>query len=147
MWSYLTVFKKSFWWQSRFLRVATIGIAGLLVQTTIFEVLGFWLELVRPSTAVIIGAEFGILTNFFLNNRFAFNDHVHGPLFARLLRFHLVVLGSLIIQWLFVFTSEQFTTNVFALNGAYIAGVCVGFISNYTGYRLWVWRHNEFPQE
>jgi putative flippase GtrA len=143
----LAVLKNSFWWQLRPLRVATIGIAGLLVQTAIFETLGFWLEIVRPSTAVAIGAEFGIVTNFLLNNRFAFNDRIRSPFFTRLLRFHLVVSGSLIIQWAFVFTSEYLTTSALALHGAYISGVLVGFISNYTGYRLWVWRHDESPQE
>lgn len=145
--NYLAFLEKFPWWQSRFLRVATIGAAGLLVQTAIFETLGFWLEIVRPSTAVAIGAEFGILTNFFLNNRFAFNDRICSPFLMRLLRFHLVVSGSLIIQWAFVFTSENLTANVLVLHGAYIAGVLVGFISNYTGYRLWVWRHDESPQE
>jgi putative flippase GtrA len=144
--NYLAFLENSFLWRSRFLRVATIGIAGLLVQTLIFEILGFWLELVRPSTAVVIGAEFGIITNFLLNNRFTFYDHIHAPFLVRLLRFHLVVSGSLIIQWLFVFTSEHMTTNTLTLHGAYIIGVLIGFISNYTGYRLWVWRHKESPQ-
>lgn len=129
--------------RSRLLRVAVIGVAGVIVQTSFFEVLGIWLEIVRPSTAVIIGAEFGILTNFFLNNRFAFNNQAHTPLSVRLLRFHLVVSGSLLIQWAFVFATEQITTNVLSLHGAYIAGVLFGFVSNYTGYRLWVWRHHD----
>lgn len=145
--NYLAFLEKSPWWQSHFLRVATIGAAGLLVQTAIFETLGFWLEIVRPSTAVAIGAEFGILTNFFLNNRFAFNDRICSPFFIRLLRFHLVVSGSLIIQWAFVFASENLTANVLMLHGAYISGVLIGFISNYTGYRLWVWQHYKSPQE
>lgn len=146
MQNYLAFLENSFWWRSRVLRVATIGIAGVLVQTAIFEVLGFWLELVRPSTAVVIGAEFGILTNFILNNQFAFHGNNHEPFIVRLFRFHLVVSGSLIIQWLCVFASERLTTNALALHGAYVIGILIGFISNYTGYRLWVWRHKKSLQ-
>ncbi|MEK7101802.1 MAG: GtrA family protein [Patescibacteria group bacterium] len=142
MQNYLSFLENSFLWRSRFLRVATIGIAGLLVQTLVFEILGFWLELVRPSTAVVMGAEFGIVTNFLLNNRFAFNNHSHAPFVVRFLRFHLVVLGSLFIQWLCVFIVEQLTTSTLALHGAYALGVIIGFISNYTGYRLWVWQQS-----
>ena len=129
--------------RSRLLRVAVIGAVGVVVQTSFFEVLGIWLEVVRPSTAVIIGAEFGVLTNFFLNNRFTFNNQTHTSLLVRLLRFHLVVSGSLLVQWAFVFATEQITTSVLALHSAYIAGVLVGFVSNYTGYRLWVWGHRD----
>jgi putative flippase GtrA len=126
----------------RFLRVMAIGAIGLSVQTVIFEILGIWLELLRPSLATLIGAEFGVVTNFFLNNRFSFNDRVHAPLYMRLLRFHLVVSGSLAIQWLCVFTAESFTSNVWIIHAAYATGILLGFVSNYTGYRLWVWRHH-----
>jgi putative flippase GtrA len=135
--------KNSFIWQSRFLRVAILGGTGVLVQTAIFETIAFWLKLVAPSTAVIISAEFGILTSFFLNNRFAFDGHRQQSLCVRLLRFHIVVIGSLIIQWLFVFTAEHLTASTLFIQGAYFAGVLTGFVSNYIGYSLWVWRHNE----
>lgn len=125
------------------MRVAVISVAGILVQTAIFEVLGIWLKLVQPSTAVLVGAEIGILTNFFLNNRFAFSDRIQNSLLVRLLRYHLVVSGSLIIQYVFVFIAEHLTTNLFIIHGAYFIGVLIGFLFNYTGYRLWVWEHHE----
>ncbi len=130
---------------SRLFRVAFFGGMGVVVQTVVFEVLGIWLGLVRPSFATLIGAEFGVITNFFLNNRFSFNDRVHAPLPRRLLRFHLVVSGSVFIQWLFVFTAESLHANAWMIHGAYLAGILIGFISNYTWYRLWVWKHYEEP--
>ncbi len=125
------------------LRVAMIGVIGVLVQTVIFEVAGIWLELMRASTASLLGAEMGVLTGFVLNNRYSFNDRSHAPLWTRLARYHMVVSGSLLIQWLCIFGTEMFTEAWLPLHAAYVAGILLGFISNYTGYRLWVWRHHE----
>ena len=131
--------------RSRIMRVAFFGGFGGIVQTIVFEIVGIWLGLLRPSLATLLGAEFGIITNFFLNNRFSFNDRTHAPLPMRLLRFHAVVSGSLFIQWLCVFTAESLTANTWVIHGAYAGGILLGFISNYTGYRLWVWKHHEEP--
>lgn len=129
--------------RSRLFRVAFIGGIGVCVQTVVFETLGIWLGILRPSLATLLGAELGVITNFILNNRFSFNDRFHAPLMTRLLRFHLVVSGSLFIQWLCLFATESFTSHPWILNGAYVAGILIGFISNYTGYRLWVWKHHD----
>jgi len=129
---------------SRIFRVACIGGVGFIVQTIVFETL-FLLLGVRPSLAVVVGGECGILSNFFLNNRFSFNDRAHAPLPLRLLRFHTVVSGSLILQWICVYTAEMLGAGWLALHGAYVLGIALGFISNYSGYRLWVWRHHGSP--
>ncbi len=125
----------------RVLRAAGSGAAGVLVQTLVFEVAGIWLGLVRPSTAVLIGAEFGILTNFYIANRYVFGDAPPGRLLARLLRFHLVIAVSLCIQWLCVRGAELLTHDIVVIHAAYIAGILLGFVFNYMGYKLWVWRH------
>lgn len=117
-----------------------VGGIGVVVQTGIFEILGIWLELVRPSTAGIIGAEAGVLTSFILNNRFSFGSHRHTSIGARLARYHVVVSGSLLIQWTCLFIVEQGSYGWLAIHAAYVAGILLGFIFNYTGYRLWVWR-------
>lgn len=125
----------------RVLRAAASGAAGVVVQTLIFEVAGIWLGLVRPSTAVILGAEFGILTNFYIANRYVFGDAPAGKLASRLLRFHLVIAVSLCIQWLCVRMAEIVSHNFFVLHAAYVAGILLGFAFNYMGYKLWVWNH------
>ncbi len=129
-------------WQKRIYKVALMGLAAVVLQSIVFATLGFWLAVVRPSTAVLIGTEAGLLFNFYLNNRFSFNDRLHTPLPVRLLRFHITVAGSFFCQWLSVFATEQVTPNAYALSAAYGAGVIIGFFLNYTGYRLWVWRRH-----
>jgi len=130
-------------WQKRIFRVALMGVAAVIVQSIVFAIVGLWLALVRPSTAVLIGTEVGLLVNFYLNNRFSFNDRGHAPLLKRLARFHITVLGSFFFQWFFVFVAEKMTASTYILLAAYVAGALVGFVINYTGYRLWVWKHHE----
>ena len=134
--------------QSRFLRIATIGAIGFVVQTIVFEALGIYLHLVSPSTAVVIGAETGILTNFYLNNRFSFHDRGRSTSFiARILRFHMVASGSVLLQYLFVFVAEHQTNGGLFIQGAYITGVALGFLWNYTLYHLFVWRQGESQEQ
>lgn len=121
--------------------MAMVGVVCVAVQTTVFEVVGIWLELLRPSSASLIGAEMAVLTGFVLNNRYSFSDRSNTPLWIKLLRYHMVVSGSLLIQWICIFSTEQVTDAWLPIHAAYIAGILLGFISNYTGYRLWVWRH------
>ncbi|MSR71028.1 GtrA family protein [Candidatus Kaiserbacteria bacterium] len=125
----------------RVVRVAAAGGAGVIAQTIVFETLGIWLGWVRPSTAVLIGAELGIIINFTLSNRFAFGDRRHTSLWGRLVRFHIVVAGALVIQWLCVYLTETTTQDWLLIHAAYAAGLIISFFYNYTGYRLWVWRH------
>jgi putative flippase GtrA len=131
--------------RSHVVRVAAVGAVGVVVQTLIFEILAFGLGVLRPSVAVLVGAEFGILTNFFLNHHLNFRGAADAHLLARLARFHLVVSGSLFIQWVCVYSAETFMDSVWAIRGAYATGILLGFISNYTLYRLWVWRHHSPP--
>lgn len=132
--------------QSRFVRVFVIGGIGVAVQTAVFEIFGVLLSLAPLSSVAAVSAEIGVLTNFYLNNRFSFNDRQHGiSLVARLARFHLVVSGSIFLQWLFVFIAEHQTSSVLLIHGAYAAGIIVGFVWNYTLYLLFVWRHEEPP--
>lgn len=128
---------------ARLVRSLTTGIIAVGAQTIIFEVLGIYLKIVSPSTAVALSAECGLLINFYLSNRFAFHDRRHNiSILARLLRFHLVVSGSIFLQWLFVFLVERQTSSTVFIHGAYVAGLILGFIWNYTLYLHFVWRHD-----
>lgn len=132
---------------SRLVRTIAVGVIAVVVQTTVFEIFGIYLQLFSPSTAVLVGAEAGILTNFYLNNRFSFHDRQHDiSLFSRLLRFHFVVSGSVFLQWLFIFIAEHQTNSYLIIHGAYAAGIILGFAWNYTFYLLFVWQHKE-PQK
>ena len=133
---------------ARIVRALAVGAVAVFVQTVVFEVLGILLRVVSPSTAVVIGAETGILTNFYLNNRFSFQDRRRDiPLSSRLARFHLVVSGSVFLQWLLVFIVEHQTSSSLLIHGAYAAGIILGFAWNYTFYLLIVWRRHKTLDE
>ncbi|MEK7144808.1 MAG: GtrA family protein [Patescibacteria group bacterium] len=128
----------------RLVRSLLVGVVAIVVQTIAFEILGPLLQIFSLSTAVVVAAETGILTNFYLNNRFSFHDRRHNiSLVSRLVRFHLVVSGSVFLQWLFVFIAEHQTSNLVLIHAAYAAGIVLGFVWNYTLYLLFVWRKNE----
>lgn len=131
--------------QIRIMRVLFIGGIGFVIQTTIFEILAVWLRLMPASTAAVIGAEVAILCNFTLNQKFSFSQTHENtlPLWQRILRFHMVVSGSIFLQWLFIFVTERFTENLTYIHLAYALGVVVGFISNYLGYKFFVWKKKD----
>jgi|GEM_PF-1845842 len=131
---------------ARLIQTLVVGVIAAASQTVVFEILGIYLKIVSPSTAVVIGGEVGVVTSFLLNNRFSFGDRPHGSRMHRFLRFHLVVLGSIIIQWLSVYTAERFNAGFFFIHVAYVLGIVIGFVWNYNWYRLWVWRHHENPE-
>jgi len=125
-------------------RVLAVGGVGFVIQTTTFELFGIWFGIVAPSTATLIGAEFAIISNFFLNQHFSFHDAaVSSSFYRRIIKFHLISSGSLATQWLFVFTAEHLTQNLFVLHGSYLSGVGLGFFLNYLGYYFFVWRRDK----
>ena len=129
---------------SRIARALAVGAVAVTVQTIIFEIIGIIFQLVSPSTAVVIGAEAGILTNFYLNNRFSFHDRQHDiSLLSRLLRFHLVVSVSVLFEWLLLFIVERQTDSILLIQATYVAGIIIGFAWNYTCYLLFVWKSRE----
>lgn len=128
-------------WKHRIFRALTVGVVAVTAQTIVFEIVGVFLKLTPLSTATVIGAEFGILTNFYLNNSISFGDKTGGNTLHRLVRFHFVVSGSVCIQWLSLFVTEQITQNVILLHVVYVASIIIGFIWNYTWYTIWVWKH------
>ncbi len=136
------VFQKHAHHVPRIGRVLIIGGIGFIIQSILFETLGVFLRLVPASIATIIGAECAIISNFILNEQFSFRDTIDRrvPRYWRVLKFHIVSSGSVITQWLCVFTTEHFTSNALALSGAFVLGVGIGFMINYAGYYFFVWR-------
>lgn len=127
---------------ARLVRSLAAGTIGVATQTILFEILGIFLKVFSPSTAVVISAECGLLVNFYLSNRFAFYDRRHAiSNLSRLLRFHLVVSGSIFLQWLFIFVAEHKTDSIWLIHVAYITGLILGFIWNYSLYLFFVWKH------
>src|SRR3989344_6507186 len=96
--------------RSRVFPILGAGGVGFLFQLGLFELLAVYLQVLSPSIATAIGAEVGIIINFFINDRVSFGDREHKlPLAPRFLRHQGVVLGAVFLQWLFVFTAERLT--------------------------------------
>lgn len=132
--------------QWRLLRVLLIGGIGFVLQTSFFEIVGIRLGLLLPSSAAIVGGEIAIISNFFLNEQFSFHDRVARAthFVQRIVRFHLVAAGSVLIQWILVRSTEQFIGySPMPLRMAYVSGVLLGILVTYAGYYFWVWRQEK----
>lgn len=128
---------------SRIIRTALVGVVSVFFQTIVFELIGVVLKLVSLSTATLIGCEVAIIINFMLNNRFSFGDRPHGSAWVRVRKFHLVVLGSVFIQWVCIYLTEHRTNNLLIIHAVYASSIILGLIWNYNWYRVWVWRHHK----
>ncbi len=120
--------------------IGIIGLIGLVFQTLVFELIGLRYQLLSASTAALVGGELAILSNFILNDLITFRKTSGSSFWKRIIKFHGVSLGSIAIQWLLIFTTEQFTTNVNYIRAAYFAGIACGFTINYIGYTTFVWK-------
>lgn len=129
--------------QWRLFRVLLIGGAGFLVQAALFEIIALQLMLLTPGVTVVLVAVIAIFTNFFLHERFSFDDRRGNAasMPRRLMRFFsLTFFGSICIQWLLVHGVGAITDNdPVALRIAYVAAVGLGLIVSYVGYYFWVW--------
>jgi len=127
----------------RLLRVVAIGGFGFLIQTFIFEMLGIQYSLLSASMAAVVGGECAILSNFLLNERFAFRDHVRSTSTSsllRLVRFHIVSSGSIFVQWTLLSIAERVSSSSTTLRITFFIGIVLGFFLNYAGYYFYVWK-------
>ena len=129
--------------RSRVVPILWAGGVGFIFQLGVFELAAVYWQLLSPSVATVLGAEGGILINFFINDRVSFAHCTHKvPLPERLLRHQGVVLVAIFLQWLFVYLAEQVTTDLLVLHLALFGGIGLGFIWNYMWYHLFVWQHS-----
>lgn len=123
------------------MRVAAVGGIGFVLQTIVFELLGIQFHILEPNQAVLLGGEIAILSNFFLNERFNFKERIQGSFLRRIAVFHLVVFVSIFIQWVLVTLAQTYARdNDMLIRGAYFSGIALGFITNYLGYSVVVWK-------
>lgn len=107
--SFMVVLRLAWKDQQRVLKFLLIGGIGFVLQLLLQEV-SVRLGVAHP-TAVAIGAETAILSNFFLNNFWTFSDTSHlkerGNFFVRLIKFNIASFASIIIQFLADFIAER----------------------------------------
>ena len=88
---------------SSFIRFCIVGGIGFIINIIGLEV--FYSLGLRPGSAAALGAEFSIISNFFLNNFWAFSHKKikrEANLFKKFLQFNTVSIGAIIIQLIVV---------------------------------------------
>lgn len=127
-----------------FLRFLVVGTLGFVIQTVIYTY--FWKSVdMNPANATVIGAEFAIISNFILNNFWTFSDRKlklsPGVLVPKFVTFNLLSFGSPIIQWITIRTiTSLINTSDPVTWFAYILGIGLGLIWNYTMYSKVIWK-------
>jgi putative flippase GtrA len=140
----------------RFLKFATVGVAGMVTHMTLFNILAFVVH-VDPRLANVIGFCTAVVQNFTLNRNWTFPESRQRHVGAQLGQFAIVSLIGLGINlavftlvdhllepfWNAVFSNPQvahFVGNNFALASA----ILVVLFWNFTVNRLWTFRqHNK----
>lgn len=116
-----------------------VGTIGFIINTLVLEMMvrfGF-----HPALGSGIGAEFAIISNFFLNNSWTFGSQkVRGMrALGKFFQFNMTSVGAILIQagsvWVgtTLFGVEQY-------RWFYLIGVGIGLIWNYTMYSKVIWK-------
>ncbi|MEA3191022.1 MAG: dolichol-phosphate mannosyltransferase [Thermoplasmata archaeon] len=113
----------------RLLRFLFVGASGVIVNFLFFTSL--WLAGVQQHLALLAGIEASILSNFILNDLFTFRDRANRPWIARLGLFHLVSLGSAVLQ----FVTATLLADLLGVPPlvAVPVGIVAGVVPNYLG--------------
>lgn len=116
-----------------------VGSIGFIINTTVLEIMvtfGF-----HPALGSGTGAEFAIVSNFFLNNSWTFGSRkVRGVrAIGKFLQFNMTSAGAILIQAGTVWIG----TTVFGVSlyrWFYLLGVGIGLVWNYTMYSKVIWK-------
>lgn len=121
---------------------AMVGIISAGLQLLLFNLLR---TRMAPEFASFIAIECAIINNFLLNHKITFSSHKklltwQAGLF-RFFKFNGVACGSLLIQLLVLFVGLRlWGRGLFIENLLVVSGMALGFVTNYIGYRLFIWR-------
>ena len=139
------IFKARFFELLRFFKFVAVGSLGLIIQTTLYWILGFALKVVSPTVATILGGQIAILSNFILNNIWTFGDRKITSVSALLKKLVIFYATSniavLIIQGGIMKIGEIAVgkENLF-IHGFYILALALTLIFNFTVYNRYIWK-------
>lgn len=130
-------------WAS-FLKFLTVGFVGLVIQTIAYQ---FLLRAgVFPSTAVVIGSELAIISNFTFNNLWTFRERTL-TLFQipyKFIQFNLTSLGAPVIQFIVVGVGVYlFGRSSLVANVSFFLSLPMVLVWNYFFYTHLIWRKNK----
>ncbi len=127
----------------RFFKFGVVGVIGLTIQTTIFEVFGVFTGILTPQIATVIGGEAAIISNFILNNVWTFKDHsVSGSkVIFKFIQFNLSSLIALAIQFVILGIGQVMAQgNKLVIQGFYFGAILIVLIVNYYIYNRFIWK-------
>ena len=139
------IFKARFFELLRFFKFVAVGSLGLVIQTILYWILGFGLNLVSPAVATILGGQVAILSNFILNNVWTFGDRKItslSALFKKLIAFYATSnIAVLIIQGGIMKIGEiAVGKESLLIHGFYILALTLTLIFNFTVYNRYIWK-------
>jgi len=127
----------------RFLKFGVVGVIGLTIQTTIFEVLGVFTNTLTPQLATAVGGEAAIISNFTLNNVWTFKDHsvIGKNIVFKFIQFNLSSLIALTIQFIILGLGQIVANgNKFVIQFFYFGSIIIILIVNYYIYNKFIWK-------
>jgi len=127
----------------RFLKYGMVGFLGLVLQTTIFEILGIRLKLFSPSVASIMGGETAIISNFIFNNLWTFKKYkIFGiQLIGKFLQFNATSFISLGVQFVILKIGESVAGgNDWIIRGFFFSALIIVIMINYFVYNKFIWK-------
>lgn len=116
-------------------KFAIVGISGIVVNQgllTIFVESGMTIGI-----ASVIAIEVSILTNFFLNNFWTWNQRGKAGLLKRFVKYHLVTAVSGGINWIVLKVLTSFGLHYFAAN---LIGIGIGTGINFLLNNFWTFK-------
>lgn len=120
----------------RAVKFALVGASGVLVNLSLLWFLHGWLGW-HDLLALPIAVEASIISNFLLNDRFTFHDRRHDHVAQRLLKFNLVALLALLVNYgVYVLATRAFGLHYLAAD---LFAIVVAFGANYMGNLHWTY--------
>jgi len=139
------IFKARFFELLRFFKFVAVGSLGLIIQTTLYWLLGFGVKIVSPTIATILGGQLAILSNFILNNLWTFGDRkiTSAPVLLKKLTVFYTTsnIAVLFIQGGIMKVGEILVgkENIL-IHGFYVAALVLTLIFNFTVYNKYIWK-------
>lgn len=127
----------------RFFKFGVVGVTGLAIQTTIFEVLGVYTNILTPQIATAVGGEAAIISNFIFNNAWTFKDHsVAGKnIIFKFIQFNLSSLIALAIQFVILGIGQWVAAgNKLIIQFFYFGAIAIVLVVNYYIYNVFIWK-------
>lgn len=141
----------------RFIKVVIVGVIGLIIQLTLFNILRIIISEPFKQVAIgklqltipvhtLISVEVAIISNFLINNFWTFKENKIkfnqvGRLIFKFVQFNLTSLGSIFIQWIAIILGVRVFGSGLILDNLYtIVGILIGLIWNYTMYTKLIWK-------